>query len=144
MSRVAPVAAWVVGLGAAAAGVVFGVVAVATAVLGDIVMNRAIPVTALAVAGVVVGLQVLAARRAGAHERYIDTNGRGGLLLGAVATAVGVYALISVAAGYERVNGAAVICGLATALCVRSANLASQSIRRAAARGGEGEPCATP
>ena len=126
-------------VGGGAGGVVFGVVAVATAVLGDIVMNRAIPVIALGVATVVVGLQVLAARRAGVPERYIDTNGRGGLLFSAVAAAVSVYALISMTVGYEQVNGAAVMCGLATATvrALRQPRLAEHPPRgRARRRGG--------
>ena len=134
MSRVSLVAAWVVGLGACAAGVVFGVVAVATAVLGEVVIDRAIPAAAFGVAAVVVGLQVLAARRAGVPERYIAADGPGGLVFGAVAVIVALYVTVSLAAGYEQVNGAAVICGFAAALCVRSADLTSQSIRRGQTR----------
>ena len=81
-------------------------------------------------------MQVLAARRRGVRERYIDTNGPGGLVF-APRRAVSSHAP-TLAAGYEQVNGAAVICGFAAALCVRSADLTSQSIRRAAAHGNPG------
>ncbi|HEV7805381.1 MAG TPA: hypothetical protein VGO80_06170 [Solirubrobacteraceae bacterium] len=143
MSDVTIIAAWAIGLAVTAGAVVFGVVAVATVLSGEAVIDRAIPAAAFGVAAVVVGLQVLAARRAGVPERYIAADAPRGLVFGAVAVIVARYATVSLAAGHEQVNGAAVICGFAAALCVRSANLASQSIRRDREPGQEGQRCET-
>ena len=138
------VAAWAIGLAATAGAVVFGVVAVATVMLGEVAIDRAIPAIALGVVAVAVGLQVLGARHAGVPERYIAADGPGGLVFGAVAVIVALYVTVSLAAGYEQVSGAAVICGFAAALCVRSADLTSQSIRRGQTREpGEDGSCET-
>ena len=138
------VAAWAIGLAATAGAVVFGVVAVATVMLGEVAIDRAIPAIALGVVAVAVGLQALGARHAGVPERYIAADGPGGLVFGAVAVTVALYVTVSLAAGYEQVSGAAVICGFAAALCVRSADLTSQSIRRGQTREpGEDGSCET-
>ena len=90
-------------------------------------------------------MQVGAARRAGVTERYLDDTGPGGRWFSLIAVSVGVYAGASMISGYEPINGTVVMNGLATAMCVRSANLASLSI----GRGHTGEPggggsCKTP
>ena len=87
MSRAAIIAAWAIGAAASAGAVVFGVIAVTTAIAGEVVIDRAIPFVALVVFAVLVGLQVLTARRAGVPERYFDTEGPDSLLGGVVATA---------------------------------------------------------
>jgi hypothetical protein len=146
MSRTAIITAWAIGAAATAGAVVFGVIAVTTAIAGEVVIDRAIPFVVFVVFAVLVGLQVLTARRAGVPERYFNTEGPGSLLRGVVATAIGVYAAASFAAGYERVDGAVVMCGLTTLMCIRSAGLASQSIQRShpSEPGKEDEPCKTP
>lgn len=147
MSRLSVIAAWAIGAAATAGAVVLGVNAVVTAIVEEITIDRAVVVVVLVVFAVVVGLQVLAARHAGVQERFFDDEGTGSMVFGAVMLAGGVYVAVSMAAaGYRPITGAVFMCAFATAMCVRSATLASRSIRRGHARepGEEAKPRKTP